>query len=401
MKTGVKFLISTMTLMCLTACGGEEEIVYEESPIPLVTEYVLGEDDTAPAFYADIFSYIENNVLQEEEAEETEEGAEPVELSKEEKKLAEEEAKKLEAANEILQLELTRENNRLGSIQLVSMQDTAELNAEAIAEATLAFEELYGTTETEEEKEAEESEGESEEPLSGEEEGDTTLTTTVVTEPTMDLATYLENEVVLAPLVYTYDVSTTGYTGGQATSGYVSYLGSSGYKIIDPYHNVNNEYYEMLTPDFTQRAGTVAMAKKASGTERLMLLVVDWHYYGATVTVSYLDGTLWVAPPPETTASKGSLTISDAVDFLKTRNPSELGLSGNTMDDYSIYTAEGLVIINGVTYREFTILGKTEGGAGSSFGGNYLIDAEGNSYSVNENTGTILPLNITNVFDTM
>lgn len=415
MKSAFRILASALMLTALVSCGeGEEEIVYDPSPIDLPSEYTLSESDTAPVFFADVFTYIESNVVPVPEAT-TEETEVPVELSKEEEKALEEETKRLEAAQELLALELTRENNKLGSVQLVAFRDPTEANDALIAEALLEYEELKASvvpapTAPTEEGATEEGTAEGEatqEPLSSE--GDVSLepaVDTVETVPVVDSApaivdeaTYLQ-DLELAPYVYTYDVATTGYTGGQATANYADLMLKSKFKIIDAFHPVDNEYYEMLTPDFTQRAGTVTMAKMATGTERLMFVTVDWHYYGATVTVEYRDGTLWIAPVVKNTSS-ASLSISDAVGFLETRNPSDLGLSGSTMSEYNVYTGEGLVMMNGVSYRQFTISGKPTDGNGSTYGGTYLINAEGQTFSVNQVTGTVSPLNITNVFDTL
>lgn len=386
MKTGVKLLTSCLLLMSLSACGdGEEEIVYEESPIPVPLEYALSADDTAPALYTDIFTYITENVVPPIEATVIPEG---VELTKEEEKYLEEEEEKITAANELLQSELDKENAKLNSIRVVSAVDPTEANAAAIADATALYEEEKAARIAEEFTVIPE-EGATEEQLSAEAEP---------VEEVEDLS-YLY-EVEQDSFMYNYDVSTTGFTGGQVTGSYVSLMTSSGFKVINAYHPVGIEYYEMLTPDFTQRAGTVSLAKMATGTDRLMLITIDWHYFGATVSVEYIDGTLWVAPKKPAAQSKGSLSISDAVGFLGSRNPSDLGLSGASMTDYNIYTSEGLVMLSGEPYREFIITGKATGGNGSTYGGTYLINANGDTFSVEPN-GSVVPMNITNVFDTL
>lgn len=394
MKKGAKLLASCLLILTLSACGDEEEvIVYEESPFDVPLEYSLG-DDTAPAFYTDVFTYIAENVAPPIETTEIPEGKE---LTKEEEKYLEEEEEKLTAANELLQAELDKENNRLGSIRLVWSLDPTEENAEAIAARMEIYEEEKAAAAAAAAEAYQIIPDETEEQLSGDEEG--TLTTTVVVEEEEDFS-FLQ-EVEQTGYVYNYDLTTTGYSGGQATGGYANLMISSGFKIIDPFHPVGIEYYSMLTPDFTQRAGTVALAKTASGIDRLILVVVDWSYYGATVSVEYIDGKLWIPPKVSPAASKGSLSISDVVGFLSERSPSELGLSGNTMDEYNIYTSEGLVILNGETYRQFNVNGKPIDGNGSTYGGTYLVNADGDTFTVDEYHGTVIPLNITNVFDTL
>ncbi|MFI3254329.1 MAG: hypothetical protein R3Y63_08355 [Eubacteriales bacterium] len=401
MKSGMKMLLTTTLLLSLVSCGETEEvIVYEPSPYDLPVSYTLSESDTAPVFFADVFSYIEKNVLPVPEVDPY---ADMVELTKEEEKAKAAEQELIDAENELLQKELDAENAKLASIRLVSIFDPSENNALVLADALIEYEEyviatlpsMPAATETE-------TEGESEEQLSNE--GEATLSPTVDETPVetvtiIDEMTFLQ-DYELESFVYTYDVTSTGYTGGQATAGYVSFMNSSGFKVIDSFHPVDGEHYEMLTPDFTQRAGTVCLGKKASGTERLMLITVDWNYNGAVVTVEYRDGTIWVAPPSNNN-SKGSLSIDDAVAFLSSRSPSELGLSGTTMDSYNVYTAEGLVLINGVSYRKFNITQKSENGNGNVFAGSFLINADGVTFSVDQTTGAVYPMDIINVFDTM
>lgn len=399
MKTGVKLLLSTSLLLSLVSCGDAEEVItYEDSPIEVPLEYVLSEKDTAPAFYADMFAYAEANVVPEPEAADPDAAA--VELTKEQEAEKKEEDARLAAANELLQKELDAENNQIRSIQLVKAYDPTEANAAAIDEATQEHEaQLAAAAEV---SPAPDPEGTVEAPLSNEtelEDGAEVATPAVTTTP-VDDDSYLD-DVTQEAFVYTYDISSTGKSGGQVTGSYIDYMTSSGFKIIDSFHPVNDEYYEMLTPDFTQRAGTVSIAKKASGTDRLFLIVVDWNYHGAVVTVDFRDGTLWVAPKVDSAASKGALSISDAVNYLQTRNPTDLGLSGVSMNDYNVYTSEGVVMINGVSYREFTVTGKATETNGNTYGGRYLISAEGNVFTVDHTTGTAFPLNITNVYDTL
>lgn len=391
MKKGVKLVTGLLLVLGLSACGdGEEEIVYEESPYDIPLEYSLGED-SAPGFYADVFSYISENIAPPIETTEIPEGKE---LTKEEEKYLKEEEEKLTAANDLLQAELDKENNRLGSIRVVSVTDPSEKNADAIAARMEIYEEEKAEAAAIAAAEFQIIPDETEEQLSSDD--DATLTATVVVEEDFSFLEQVEQD----GYVYHYDLSTTGYSGGQATSGYASHMLSAGFKIIDPFHPVGIEYYSMLTPDFTQRAGTVAFAKKASGTDRLILVMVDWYNYGATVSIEYISGKLWVAPKVSTT-QKTSLSINDVVGFLETRNPADLGLSGMTMEDYNVYTSEALVIINGETYRQFNITGKATGGNGSTYGGVFLVNADGNTFTVDNYHSTVIPLNVANIYDTL
>lgn len=407
MKKGLSIITSCMLLLSLSACGGdgEEEIVYEESPFPLPGEYTIPSGDTAPAYYSNVLTavsestvslegqeiYNENGELIEIPSEDEEESAAPaeeVELTKAEIKALEAEQELLDEAYAALQADLDKVNAKISSVRLVHFTDPTEVNNAAVAEATEAYELATGTGEAAEAAPAEEGaeEGATEENLSA--------------ESTLTGLEAIIADLEYAPYIYNYDVTTTGKTGGQVTADYVAYMQNSGFKIIDPFHPVNDEYYEMLTPDFTQRAGTVALAKKASGEDNIFMIMVDWNYYGAVVMVYEEDGTLWIAPKKDT-AAKTSLTVTDAKNFLQTRTPEQLGLEGASMEEYTVFTSEALLIVNGVTYRQFTITRNPINGNGSVFGGNYLVDADGNTYVLNSITGTITPLQITNIFDTI
>lgn len=393
MKTAIKQGFVALSLALLVSCGGEEEISYEPTPYELPIEYVITADDTAPAFYSDVMTLVVENVVQPVSEEE------PIDtssLSKDQKKILEEEEERVQAAWEAELEEIVRNNNKLMSIRLVSLYDPTEANTALIDEAQAIRDEEAAVVA------AERAEQEAAEAVA---KADGTYVEDEVSEEQLSSS----SEVVLPSLlesvpqeafIYTYDTSTTGKTGGVATAEYVSVLQKSSFKIVDPFHPVNGEYYEMLTPDFTQRAGTVALARGLSVSGRIFLIIIDWTQYGAVVTVSQEPGSIWVAPKTSA-ASRGSLSIEDAVTYLSTRSPSELGLSGTSMNDYAVYTAEGLLMINGTTYRQFNIVENAHDGSGNSFAGSYLIESEGNVFQLDNITGVIAPLNITNVFDTM
>ncbi len=399
MKSGKKLLSSVLALSLLVACGGDEEevIVYPDSPFELPLTYALSEDDTAPVFYQDVFDYITNNVVPAIET-----TAEDVVLSKDEEKALEAETERLQAANDLLAIELEKENARLGSIILVSVTDPSEKNNDALAAASEEYAEMIANVPSSpdmEQSEEESEEGETEKPLSNTTETSVDISSLGVV--AMDEITYLQKAEIL-PFIYTYDLATTGVSGGEATAGYAKTMASSGFKVVDAFHPMDDEYYELLDLDYTQRAGTVTFAKKATGTDRLLMVTVDWHSFGATVTVEYRDGTIWVAPPSTDSGStsRGSLTISDAVEFLESSNPTDLGLSGTSMESYNIYTAEALVMIDGVSYRQFNVSEKAADGNGNVFAGSYLINSDGDTYRVDPVSGAVYPTAM-NVFDYM
>lgn len=402
MKTAIKHCLAALLLSGLVACGGEEEITYEPTPFDLPAEYVLTEEDTAPAFYSSVMDYVAESVIQPvEEVEEVDEDAPPIILTKEEEKAAEAEAEMKAAAWEAELAEITVANNKLMSIRLVSLFDPSESNATALTEAQAAIDEA-ALAAAEADAEARAAAQEAGEPVGGSEDGVTEAPLSSETEEVEEEEpASLLDTVPQDAYIYTYDTSTTGKTGGQATAEYVTHMQGNGFKIIDAFHPVEGEYYEMVTPDFTQRAGTVAMARNLSVAGRLFMVLIDWNQNGAVVTVYSEPGTLWIAPKVKPAASKGALSIEDAVTFLGSRDPSDLGLTGTSMTEYSIYTAEGLLMINGQAYRQFNIAKKSTTGGGNEYAGSYLIESEGNTFKMDQVTGTVIPLQITNVYDTL
>lgn len=411
-----KFMLSSACLVALVGCGGgEEEIVYEPSPLELPTEYILTENDKAPAFYADVLNgVLANSIYIPEEDEVFEER--PIDeesLTSEEKALLEKHASILaeEAAiaadikaaeTAAAQDELTKYNNRISSILLVSAYDPSEKNADLIAEAeavraaeleAAAKEQAKQDKLDEAAAKVAEKNGEvvtqsNEELLSNEEE---------IKEEELPPVT-----AALEPHRYTYATNQTGETGGKVTGGYADILLQSGFTIVDIFHPIDGVYYEMLSPDYTQRAGSVAFAKKMSWDGELFFISVDWTATGAEVVVSTDSGSIYIPPAKkeeeESASSGGSLSIQDALNYLNSCNPADLGLAGNSMNDYKIYTLEGLVMVDSVPYRQFDVYSSANGTSNTHVG-SYLFSNDG---VVLEVDGSIVrPLNIANVHDVL
>ncbi|MFI3250910.1 MAG: hypothetical protein R3Y07_08105, partial [Eubacteriales bacterium] len=341
----LKLLLSSLCLLTLASCGGdaEEEIVYQEGPIEMPSEYVLTADDTAPAFYVDVLNGVLANSIYVPEEEEVFE-----EILLDEETLTDEEKALLEAHAAILaeeaaaaaaikaaesalaQEELTLYNNRISSIMLVSFIDPTEKNEAALAEAqaerqALVDEAIQAKAKADKLAEAAakvaEKNGETvtEEQLSSEEEE-------IPIEDQFPPAT-----VKFAPYCYTYDLIQVGESGGKVTGEYIELLKGFGFTVVDGFHPIDGVFYEMLSPDYTQRAGTVVVAKKMSWDGQLFVIMVDWTATGAVVSVYNETGTIYIPPikkveDENASTSGGSLSIQDALNFITNRNPSDLGL---------------------------------------------------------------------------
>lgn len=143
-------------------------------------------------------------------------------------------------------------------------------------------------------------------------------------------------------------VTTYRYEGlenaGSTVSSYVKQLGGeeSGFSVVD------EEYVVADSPDFTQPEGQVLLAKNLEGTEeapvenRLIYVRITWSEDSCTVEADEADGQVTTPPPPPS-----GMTLIEAQDYLSSLSPAALGLSGESMKEYSIYTMNGAVLVDG------------------------------------------------------
>lgn len=112
----------------------------------------------------------------------------------------------------------------------------------------------------------------------------------------------------------------------------------------------------------------------------LFQLDLAWDAASCTVTPSFeAGGTL-----PEESAS---MTMDEAVDYFRSLPPSALGLSGESMSDYSVFCEDGLVLLDGApclclnVYRD------------GSYRGSFLFSPSDKSiYQLDRSTGQSRPL---------
>lgn len=124
--------------------------------------------------------------------------------------------------------------------------------------------------------------------------------------------------------------------------------------------------------------GELTLARESEGG--LFRLDLSWDETSCTVTPSFdAGGTL-----PE---ESSSMTMEEAVDYFRSLPPSALGLSGQSMSDYTIFCEDGLVLLDGApclclnVYRD------------GSYQGSFLFSPNGKSiYQLDRSTGQSRPL---------
>ena len=92
-------------------------------------------------------------------------------------------------------------------------------------------------------------------------------------------------------------------------------------------------------PDFSVSSGSVSMGKD-TGDGGVFQLQIAWEGDTCTITPVYA-AELRITQP-----SVQALTVSEAIQRLKSCTPALLGLSGASMEEYEVYAEEGLVLVD-------------------------------------------------------
>lgn len=146
--------------------------------------------------------------------------------------------------------------------------------------------------------------------------------------------------------------ATYTYTGLSSPGGdvkaYVSLLtgGENGFSVVDKDYVISDQ------PEY-EDAGRVLLAKAAAaggdsddadgeaggaGAPRLMLVDISWAEDGCVIVTRQAEGE--ISQPPE------PVTMREAQQHLESLHPSELGLEGESMDEYEVFTFDGTVVVD-------------------------------------------------------
>lgn len=184
-------------------------------------------------------------------------------------------------------------------------------------------------------------------------------------------------------------VVTYSYTGlsspGGAVRDYVSLMtsGENGFAVVDRDFVMDEE------PEYGEQ-GSVLLAKSASavtaGAEDsedeegggaqpeasencLMLLDISWDESGCVVVTSQAEGV--ISQPPE------PMTMYEAQEYLKSLPPEKLGLEGESMDAYEVFTFDGAVAVDGRACVRMNVYNIDNVQQSNEFMGCYLVSLDG------------------------
>lgn len=174
---------------------------------------------------------------------------------------------------------------------------------------------------------------------------------------------------------------------GSAVQTYKEFLTSEeqGFLLID------GETGELAEePDFTAETGEMLLKKESSEEGKLISVSLAWKKKNCTVTVSTAEGEL---PELETVEPEvNTMSLVEIVDFVSKLSPTDLGLEGQSMDDYEVYAIEGAVLVDNRSCIKVNVYSKGEEGS-NSIKGEYLLTPDGaHIYELNGELGEVIEL---------
>lgn len=200
------------------------------------------------------------------------------------------------------------------------------------------------------------------------------------------------------------------YTGmsdaGAEAEAYAASLWKESFSVVD------EEFVRTDAPDYTTSEGSVLLARNiekpeapadtdtdASASpapaeeEKDMVLTVEltWSEGTMVVVCDQAEGKVTSPPQGQISMTPGaSMTMSEAVDYLYTLEPSVLGLSGTSMDSYRIYALDGAVMVNNQPCMRLSIYSREGPDQTNEVAGIYLLTRDGaHLYQLDESAGTV------------
>ena len=208
------------------------------------------------------------------------------------------------------------------------------------------------------------------------------------------------------------------YTGlsdaGAEAEAYASNLKAEKFSVVD------DAFVRTDAPDYTTPEGSVLLARNIAKTEtpsaantgndpdgsaspspsavpaeeeKDMVLTVELAWSEGTMVVVCDQAEGKVTSPPQDPASMmpgAAMTMSEAVDYLYTLEPSVLGLSGTSMESYRIYALDGAVMVNNQLCMRLNIYSREGPDQTNEVAGIYLLTRDGaHLYQLDETAGTV------------
>lgn len=178
------------------------------------------------------------------------------------------------------------------------------------------------------------------------------------------------------PTVYTYGGLSAP---GASVEGYVAQLTApeEGFTVVD------ETYRKTETPDFAVPEGTVLLAKDSAVEERVLSVLVSWSADTCTVTVDTPEGKVDASEPR-------GMTLTEAERHFKELPPAALGLEGESMSEYRVYSLSGAVLVDSTPCLQMNVYCAENPEGTNELMGMYLMSGDGRLlYRLDKDSGTV------------
>ncbi len=147
---------------------------------------------------------------------------------------------------------------------------------------------------------------------------------------------------------------------------------------------VDENVIKTKLPTFEKLAGNVCLVRpigsgnasnegtdEGGESESLFMIQLQWNSDHFSAAVGQIEGGIVTPPEPK------PMTLMEAVDYFHTLDPSVLGLSGETMDDYQVLALDGAVLVGTTPCLRMNVYKKDEKTGTNVIAGQYLFSNTG------------------------
>ena len=138
----------------------------------------------------------------------------------------------------------------------------------------------------------------------------------------------------------------------------------NGFQVVD------EKYMAAEMPDFSSPEGTVYLSKDTEADEtKILVLKIEWSEGQCIVTTDMPD------KPVETELT--GLTHTEAADFINRLSPAILELDGQSMEEYNVYVADGLTLVNDIPCLRLEVHQNDNPEGTNEYQGTYFLSRDG------------------------
>ncbi|MCI9171029.1 MAG: hypothetical protein HFF42_08920 [Lawsonibacter sp.] len=129
--------------------------------------------------------------------------------------------------------------------------------------------------------------------------------------------------------------------------------GEVGFSLVDENYVIQEE-----RPELVDEEGALMVAKASAVEGKVFQMAIGWSLENNMLAVRISVPEAQLRKPEKVEPPKPA-SLSEQLDTIQTMHPSELGLSGRSMDQYEVLSTTGFVKVDDILCRRFTIYEKT------------------------------------------